>query len=88
MIIPIDSDYRITSDALCWKVEKSGTLKGEAVWSPISWHETPGGAVKSLSRRLVRSCETETLEEAIHAVEEIGEKLTKALTPRLSFEDK
>lgn len=87
MVIPIDKDYRLASDALCWKVGKRGTLKGETVWSPISWHDTPGAAAKSLSRRLVRLCEAETLEDALKAVDEIAEKLTRALTPRLSFED-
>ena len=87
MIIPIDKDYRLASDALCWKVEKRGTLKGETVWSPITYHSTPGAAAKSLSRRLVRLCETETLEDALKAVDEIADKLTRALTPKISFED-
>lgn len=87
MKIPVDSDYRLASDALCWKVEKRTTCKGQDIWQPISWHDTPGGAAKSLSRRLVRLCEAETLEDALKAVDEIADKLTRALTPRLSFED-
>ena len=87
MIIPIDPNWRIASDVHSWKVEKRTTCKGEDIWQPVSWHDTPGGAAKSLSRRLVRLCEAETLEDALKAVDEIADKLTKALTPRLSFED-
>lgn len=71
MIIPVDENFRLASDALCWKVEKRSTCKGQDIWQPIS----------------ARLCEAETLEDALKAVDEIADKLTRALTPRLSFED-
>lgn len=61
MILPIDDDYRITSDPRQWRVEKSGTRKGRIAWEPFEFYPTIQGAVQALADRLVRASDARTL---------------------------
>lgn len=87
IVIPIDSDTRLVSGKKGWTVQKRGKLKGKNIWKSGNWWPLPGSAVRHLSRQLVRDCNAQSLDEAIREVEKIGDKLSRALTPKISFED-
>jgi len=89
MIIPIDDDYRIDSDAYCWRVSKKSLFKKDGKlmeqWKPLSFHGSIGQAVRSLHNRLLRETNTETLSEAIAEMERVSDKLSRSLEGKLEI---
>lgn len=82
MIIPINDKWRIASDERNWTVQTKITSKkrGEE-WLAKSYHATLAQASQSLSQRLARAIETNTLTEALVEIEQLSTTLTGALTP-------
>ena len=86
MIIPIDANFRITSDKYQWviqerKVIATGKNAGQENWANVSYWATVQGAVKGLGEMMVRLHDSETLTDALEYVENLTTKLTQALTP-------
>lgn len=86
MIIPINNDYRISSDEHSWSIQKSRERKraGHAVvaWEAIRWYATFDQAVAGLGNLMVRTSETATLVDALVEVERIATTLSQALAPQ------
>ena len=80
MIIPINEQYRIASDAYQWTVQKRRARNNKEDWESQTYHPSVDAAVRSLGERMVRECETDTLVDALKAVETIATTLSQALT--------
>ena len=78
MIIPINEQYRVTSDAHQWTVQKRRARNNKEDWESQTYHPSVDGAVRSLGERMVRECKTETLVDALKAVETIATTLSQA----------
>ena len=83
MIIPINEQYRVATDPYQWIIQKKRTRKGNEVWESQTYHPSVDAAVRSLGERMVRECKTDTLVDALKAVETIATTLSQALTTRL-----
>ena len=83
MIVPINAQYRITTDPYQWIIQRKRTRKGNEVWESQTYHPSVDAAVRSLGERMVRESKTQTLVDALKAVETIATTLSQALTPRL-----
>ena len=83
MIIPINEQYRVATDPYQWIIQRKRTRNGHEVWESQTYHPSADAAVRSLGERMVRECKTETLVDALKAVETIATTLSQALTPRL-----
>ena len=81
MIVPINEQYRITSDPRQWIVQQRRTRKGKEGWEPQTYHQSFESALQSLGERLVRDSNAQTLEEALVDVENATTTLSQALTP-------
>ena len=83
MIIPINEQYRVTSDAHQWTVQKRRARNNKEDWESQTYHPSVDAAVRSLGERMVRECKTDTLVDALKAVETIATTLSQALMPSL-----
>ncbi|SVD03087.1 uncharacterized protein METZ01_LOCUS355941 [marine metagenome] len=83
MIIPINEQYRVTSDAHQWTVQKRRARNNKEDWECQTYHPSVDAAVRSLGERMVRECKTDTLVDALKAVETIATTLSQALTPSI-----
>ena len=83
MIIPINEQYRIASDAYQWTVQKRRARNNKEDWESQTYHPSVDAAVRSLGERMVRECKTDTLVDALKAVETIATTLSQALTPSI-----
>ena len=83
MIIPINEQYRVTTDPYQWIIQRKRTRKGNEVWESQTYHPSVDAAVRSLGERMVRECKTDTLVDALKAVETIATTLSQALMPSL-----
>ncbi len=83
MIIPINEQYRINSDAHQWAVQKRRVRNNKEDWESQTYHPSVDAAVRSLGERMVRECKTDTLVDALKAVETIATTLSQALTPHI-----
>ena len=86
MIIPIDENFRISSDQYQWiiqerKVAETGKNAGKERWVNVSYWGTVQGAVKGLSELMIRLHDSESLTDALEYIEKLSTKLTQALTP-------
>ena len=81
MIISINEQYRITTDPRQWIVQKKRSRRGKEDWESQTYHHSFESALQSLGEYLVRASETQTLEEALVAVENVATTLSQALTP-------
>ena len=81
LIIRINEQYRVTTDPYQWIIQRKRTRKGNEVWESQTYHPSADAAVRSLGERMVRECKTETLVDALKAVETIATTLSQALTP-------
>jgi len=82
MILPIDDEYRIMGDKHSWAIQKCRIKKSKTTWESISWFTSIESTVNNLGQLMVRTSDTETLAEALIAVEEIATKLSQALTTK------
>ena len=83
MIIRINEQYRVTTDPYQWIIQRKRTRKGNEVWESQTYHPSVDGAVRSLGERMVRESKTQTLVDALEAVETIATTLSQALTPQI-----
>ena len=86
MIIPIDENFRISSDKYQWiiqerKVTETGKNAGQERWANVSYWGTVQGAVKGLSGLMIWLCDSESLIGVLEYIEKLSTKLTQALTP-------
>jgi len=82
MILLIDDEYRIKGDKHSWAIQKGRMKEGETTWESISWFTSLESTVNHLGQLMVRTSDTETLGDALIAVEEIATKLSQALTTK------
>jgi len=91
MLIPIDSQYRITSDERQWTVQRyAGVDKktGEDKWKPVGYFSRLDVAVNDLAQRQIRTGEAQTLVDALAHVENVVATLTRALAPQFDVKVK
>ena len=81
LIIRINEQYRVATDPYQWIIQRKRTRKGNEVWESQTYHPSADAAVRSLGERMVRECKTDTLVDALKAVETIATMLSQALTP-------
>ncbi len=65
MNLPINEQYRISSDANQWILQKSRTRKGVKDWESISFHGDVDDLIKHLGNRMVRESDATTLARGI-----------------------
>ena len=82
MIVPINAQYRITTDPYQWIVQKKRSRKGKEDWEPQTYHTSFQSALQSLGEFMVRQSDAATLTEALVEVENITTTLSQALTPQ------
>ena len=80
MKLPIDEQYRISSDANQWILQKSRTRKGVQEWESIAYYTDLDPLVKSLTNRMVRESDATTLADALAAIENVTTTISQALT--------
>ena len=85
MIVPITEQYRVTTDPHQWIIQKRRTRRGGEEWESQTYHPSFQSALQSLGEHLVRASDTQTLEEALVAVENVTTTLSQALTPQLEL---
>ena len=83
LIIRINEQYRVATDPYQWIIQRKRTRKGNEDWESQTYHPSVDAAVRSLGERMVRECKTDTLVDALKAVETIATTLSQALMPRL-----
>ena len=63
-VIPINDQYRITSDRYQWMIQEKRNRTGKAEeWEPKSYFPTLEGAVKELGEQMVRLSGAESIED-------------------------
>tara|TARA_Y100000031_G_scaffold137615_1_gene162750 strand:- start:854 stop:1150 length:297 start_codon:yes stop_codon:yes gene_type:complete len=80
MKLPIDEQYRISSDAHQWILQKVRTRKGVKDWESITFHSDLDDLIQHLGHRMVRESDATTLAEALVAIENVTTTLSQALT--------
>ena len=80
MKLPIDEQYRISSDANQWILQKVRTRKGVKDWESITFHSDLDDLIQDLGHRMVRESDATTLAEALVAIEKVTTTLSQALT--------
>ena len=82
MILPIDENYRITSDQFQWIVQKRRTRKGQEDWKNLAYCAGLEHAVNELAQHRIRTSNAQTLADALAEIENVVTTLTQALTPQ------
>ena len=80
MKLPINEQYRISSDAHQWILQKTRTRKSVKDWESITFHGDLDDLIKDLGNRMVRESDATTLAEALVAIENVTTTLSQALT--------
>ena len=83
MIIPINEQYRFTTDIYQWIIQKKRTRCGEEDWKAETYYPSFESALQSLGELMVRQSKAETLADALVDVRNITITLSQALTPQL-----
>ena len=81
MKLPIDEQYRISSDAHQWILQKVRTRKGVKDWESITFHSDLDDLIQHLGHRMVRESDATTLAEALVAIENVTTTLSQVLAP-------
>ena len=79
MIVPINEQYRITSDPFQWIIQKKRTRNGREDWTSQTFHLSFSSALQSLGERMVRESNASTLSEVLADVKTITTTLSQAL---------
>jgi len=82
MIIPINEQYRITTDPYQWIVQKKRSRKGKEDWESQTYHPSIQSALQSFGEFMVRQSDATTLTDALVEVENVTTTLSQALTPQ------
>jgi len=80
MIIPINQQYRITTDPYQWIIQTKRTKYGKEEWRAETYHPTFESALQSLGELLVRQSTAETLADALVDLRNVTTQLSQALT--------
>ena len=83
MIIPINEQYRLTSDEYQWIIQKRRTRKGKEDWEARLYYPSLKAAVEGLGELMVRQSKANTLVDALAAIENIATALSQAVTPKI-----
>ena len=83
MLIPINDRFRITSDSRQWMIQRRRSRNGKEKWESRHYFGTLKAALKDLGELMVRESKTDTLADALEAVEKVTTTLCHALTPQL-----
>ena len=83
MIIPVNQQFQIKSDRYQWIIQRKRARGSNEVWESQTYHPSADAAVRSLGERMVRESKTDTLVDALKAVETIATTLSQALTPSI-----
>lgn len=87
MEIPINADYKIDSDAHCWRVcKRKVSAKGEETWNPKTYHGSAGKALKAVGESMLRESKAIGVAEALKEIERVSNTLSQALSGKLSIE--
>ena len=85
MILPINDEYRIATDAYAWMIQQHRDRKrnGKEVveWSAIQWYGTLQQAVQGLANRMLMTSDAKTLTGVLGEVEKLTATLCQALQP-------
>ena len=81
MIVPINEQYRITTDPYQWIVQKKRTRKDQVDWESVTYHPTFKSALQSLGELMVRRSDAATLADALVDVENVTTTLSQVLAP-------
>ncbi len=83
MIIRVNSDWRIASDPLQWRVQKRRAVNGQDKWESLTFHKSLDKACLSLAQRQLRDLDTDyRCEELIgfcRAVDKLESEIKTAL---------
>jgi len=83
VILPINDEYRISSDRYQWMIQKSYQRKrnGKQVvtWESESFFPTFEGALRELGERMVRESEAVGFAQALEDIERVVTTLCQAL---------
>ena len=81
MVIRVNSDYRIASNATCWQIERyHGRRKdGTARWEPLSYHVDFNSALVALAELRIRLIDTSVPDEIMAAIQAIKEEAFSTL---------
>ena len=82
MIIPINEQYRITTDPYQWIVQKKRSRKGKEDWESQPYHPSIQSALQSFGEFMVRQSDAASLTAALVEVENVTTTLSQALTPQ------
>ena len=82
MIIPINHQYRITTDPYQWIVQKKRSRKGKEDWESQTYHPSIQSALQSFGEFMVRQSDATTLTDALVEVENVTTTLSQALPPQ------
>ena len=80
MKLPINEQYRISSDAHQWILQKTRTRKGVKDWESITFHGDLDDLIKDLGNRMVRESDATTLVDALVVIGNVTTTLSQALT--------
>ena len=83
MIIPINEQYRLTSDEYQWIIQNIRTRKGKEDWEARLYYPSLKAAVEGLGELMVRQSKANTLVDALAAIENIATALSQAVTPKI-----
>ena len=88
-VIPINDQYRITSDRYQWMIQEKRNRSGkDEEWQSTSYFPTLERAVKELGEQMVRLSGAESIEELIKARENVTTTLSRALPPQIEVVSK
>ena len=91
MIIPIDEKWRIKTDAYQWIIQQyqgiptKGKFKDVPQWKSLRYYTTLANAVYGLAEYELMTSDCTTLAEALDAVRDVSERLSRALTPHIEI---
>ena len=83
MLIQINDQFRIKSDALQWMIQRRRTRNGKQSWESKLFFPTLQGAINELGELMVRESQVQTLADALVVVEIVTTTLSQALTTGL-----
>ena len=83
MIIPINDQYRISSDEYQWIIQTKRNRKGKKDWQARFYYPTLKAALEGLGELMVRQSDVVTLADALAEVENVATTLSQALTPTI-----
>ena len=81
MIIPINDEYRISSDKDNWMIDKSSVVKGEVIWTHIKYFMHLESVVNALAELMLKTSDAHNLTEALEVNRKVCKELTDALSP-------